>query len=318
MKSIAFCDDFNINFDMDKSVRNLPSIRALVALERVARLGNVTRAAEELNTSQAAISRHLRQLETELGIALVTRSGRGIVLTPAGHNYSQKVADVLAKLRHAGDIAAASRNELVIACTHEVSHLVLMPRYSELKKTLGASAHIRIVTCEYQALPTMIDAGADIVFQYSQTRPRPSSAAIATEEILPVASPAVIAANHAALDRTPDHWQGIPRLFLTKENSGWATWDDWFTSQGTKPPDAPEHRFDNYVYALEAATRDEGLVLAWRGFADRYLQAGQLVPVWPSWYKSGATLYAVPTSNGLAKELARKCIKVLSSSLRPA
>lgn len=302
---------------MIKGHENLPSIRAMLALERVARLGNVTRAAEELNTSQAAISRHLRQIEVELGVAVVARSGRGIILTPIGQTYAQVVCETLSTLRDAGRHAASNKNELIIACTHEVSHLILMPRYSDLKKKLGRDTHIRIITGEYQANPAMIDAGADIVFEYRRQRPQQMSAAIAIEEIVPAASPEFIKRNEKALQSQPDKWHGLTRLSLTKANSGWATWENWFEHAGITPPAAPLNMFDNYVYALEAATRGEGLVLAWRGFADRYLNSGQLVRVQPDWFKSGPTLYAVPTSNGAAKEVVRKCIKVLSAPRKP-
>ena len=51
---------------------------------RVARLGHLTRAAEELNTSQSAVSAQIRQLEERLGEHLFMREGRRLVLTDAG------------------------------------------------------------------------------------------------------------------------------------------------------------------------------------------------------------------------------------------
>lgn len=297
---------------MNNPTQRLPSIRAMLALERVAHLGSVTRAAEHLNTSQSAVSRHLRQIESDLGVALVMRDGRGIVLTPVGQAYAREVAEVLTRLRDAGDRAGASRHQLTIACTHEVSHLILMPRYGELKDTLGQQTHIRIVTCDYPAIPAVIDAGADIVFEYRRVRPDRPAAAIVTEEIIPVAAPDFLDLHRSDLAQPPGQWARVPRLALTKDNSGWATWEDWFTAQGTVPPRAREHLFDNYVYALEAAARGEGLVLAWRGFADRYLSTGQLVPLAYDWLDCGTTLYATPTPNGLPRKLVRKCLRALS------
>lgn len=51
---------------------------------RVATLGNLTRAAEELHTSQSAVSAQLRQLELRFDEALFTRAGRRLVLTDTG------------------------------------------------------------------------------------------------------------------------------------------------------------------------------------------------------------------------------------------
>lgn len=51
---------------------------------RVARLGHLTRAAEELHTSQSAVSAQIRQLEDRLGEALFTRESRRLALTDTG------------------------------------------------------------------------------------------------------------------------------------------------------------------------------------------------------------------------------------------
>jgi LysR family transcriptional activator of nhaA len=51
---------------------------------RVAKLGHLTRAAEELHTSQSALSAQIRQLEERLGEVLFTREGRRLVLTNCG------------------------------------------------------------------------------------------------------------------------------------------------------------------------------------------------------------------------------------------
>lgn len=51
---------------------------------RVARAGHLTRAAEELHTSQSAVSAQVRQLEDRLGEPLFLREGRRLVLTDTG------------------------------------------------------------------------------------------------------------------------------------------------------------------------------------------------------------------------------------------
>lgn len=51
---------------------------------RVAKVGHLTRAAQELHTSQSALSAQIRQLEERLGEVLFAREGRRLVLTNAG------------------------------------------------------------------------------------------------------------------------------------------------------------------------------------------------------------------------------------------
>ena len=52
----------------------------------VADAGGVSRAANRLNISQPAISRQIRDLETELGISLFDRRGGRLVLTAEGED----------------------------------------------------------------------------------------------------------------------------------------------------------------------------------------------------------------------------------------
>jgi DNA-binding transcriptional LysR family regulator len=68
----------------------------------VARLESFSRAAEELYTSQPNVSKHVQQLEAELGAALFHRLGGSIELTEAGravYRYAQQVFDLTAELQ---------------------------------------------------------------------------------------------------------------------------------------------------------------------------------------------------------------------------
>lgn len=93
---------------------------------RVARLGHLTRAAEELHTSQSAVSLQIRQLEDRLGAALFSREGRRLVLTDTGQlvsSYAESIfglgqemlgrlqgrSDGVTRLR-VGSVATMSRN----------------------------------------------------------------------------------------------------------------------------------------------------------------------------------------------------------------
>ena len=61
----------------------------------VARTGNLTRAAAELNTTPPAVSTHIRQLEEELGLVLFTRTAKGMRLTSQGEELEKKARDIL-------------------------------------------------------------------------------------------------------------------------------------------------------------------------------------------------------------------------------
>lgn len=67
----------------------------LVTFSTVARLGAVTRAADELNTVQSNITQRVKALEAEIGTPLFERHSRGMTLTGAGRRllpYAQRLA----------------------------------------------------------------------------------------------------------------------------------------------------------------------------------------------------------------------------------
>jgi len=85
----------------------VPELRLVRYFVAVAREGNVTRAAERLHLSQPSLSAAVKQLEAQLGVALLERSGRGVALTPAGELLLRRGP---ALLEHAEEVAEAVRS----------------------------------------------------------------------------------------------------------------------------------------------------------------------------------------------------------------
>jgi DNA-binding transcriptional LysR family regulator len=67
----------------------------LIVFEAVARLGSVTRAAEELHLAQPTVSTQLRKLADTLEVRLLTTQGRGVRLTDAGSAVLEQTCDIL-------------------------------------------------------------------------------------------------------------------------------------------------------------------------------------------------------------------------------
>ncbi|MCO5995729.1 LysR family transcriptional regulator [Actinoallomurus rhizosphaericola] len=72
---------------------NLDRLRSLQA---VAALGSVSGAAAVLHLTPSAVSQHLRKLEQETGHQLVTRTGRGVELTPNARLLAERARHILA------------------------------------------------------------------------------------------------------------------------------------------------------------------------------------------------------------------------------
>lgn len=108
-----------MNFQQLRSVR-----------ETVRRGFNLTEVAAALHTSQPGVSRQIRELEEELGIAIFVRAGKRLTgLTPPGATVLPIVERLLQdcdNLRRAGEeFSAQTRGTLSIAATHSQARYAL-------------------------------------------------------------------------------------------------------------------------------------------------------------------------------------------------
>ena len=169
----------------------IPPANALIAFESAARHGNFTLAARELRTSQSAVSRQIGKLETWLSTRLFERSRAGATLTDAGECFLDGVAAGLAAIQRGAAEASALSNtdQVVIACSHEASHFLIMPRYDALRRELGEEVRIRILTYHHyiQSLPA--DPAADILMTWDAARVAPDDRVVVHREADPSARP---------------------------------------------------------------------------------------------------------------------------------
>lgn len=86
-------------------------LTALRVFQRVARRGNLSRAARDMGLSQPSVSRILAELEREIGVTLLVRSTRALTLTERGADYLLTIEPLLRALEEA-DHAARSTGEL--------------------------------------------------------------------------------------------------------------------------------------------------------------------------------------------------------------
>ena len=64
----------------------------------VARLGSLNKASESLLIAQPNISRSIKELEADLGIAIFNRSSKGMVLTPKGEEFISYAQSILTQI----------------------------------------------------------------------------------------------------------------------------------------------------------------------------------------------------------------------------
>ena len=100
---------------------------------------NLTEAAAALYTSQSGVSKHIKDLEDELGVQLFIRKGKRLLgLTDPGLALSTIVERMLIDAdnikRLAADFTATDEGELIIATTHTQACYVLPPIVARFKQ----------------------------------------------------------------------------------------------------------------------------------------------------------------------------------------
>src|SRR5687768_8798958 len=78
----------------------------------VARLGSVTRAANELFISQPAVSAHLKAVEKRCGESLFERTPRGVSLTTVGGDVLEQINRLFALYEELPGIVEAARGQI--------------------------------------------------------------------------------------------------------------------------------------------------------------------------------------------------------------
>ena len=252
--------------------RNLPPLSTLIGFEAAARLQSFSRAAEELNITQSAISHQVRVLEDHLGQPLFRRIGRRIELVDAGRDFLITAQSALEELRHGV--------RRLNAYSKPGSVIVMMPAALASGWFLPLLAHLRdthpwidpwVHTSDQTDMPE--EAEIDIVLG---PLPWPAAGAqsllLARDALIPLCTPA-LAAN---LPDVPDHERLDTAPLLHDETLN--DWQSWFTAAGSARTEFSRgYNFSDTGQMLQAAQLGLGVCLATAREADRALSDGHLV-----------------------------------------
>lgn len=295
----------------------IPAVSTLIAFESAGRLGNFSRAAEELQTSQSAISRHIARLEEHLSARVFDRSRTGVCLTEAGSHLYDAVAAGLQMIDRAIVEAGEATGEehAVVACSHDAWQLVLMPRLEALQKTLGGNSLVRFRLYPHDSLDLPLDSDADIVFTWDKRGVGPETLSL-REAVRPVCSPQYAASRAEVLDGPFVGWGGLTFLDYSAPVQKWVSWEGWFESSG-RPDSLPRMiELDTYNEVLQSAAAGEGIALGWRYFIERYVEAGALIELGDDFVEFDNVFCGLLTEKGRRKPVARNFLALMGQSIQ--
>ena len=280
--------------------RYLPSMSQLTAFEAAARLGSFTRAAQELDLTQSAISRQVRTLEQLLGLVLFERDRQRVRLTPLGESYAREVRAGLTQIGNASLNLATNPGggALTLAVVPAFGTRWLAPRLVRFHErhpgvTLKLTTRMGRFDFEVEQIDAAIDFGRE-------ARADAHSAFLMEERLIPCAAPGF--AGRLGID-APADLLDAPLVHVASRPRGWQR---WFAAQGVAGDPPRGVVFDEFAAAAQAAAHGLGIALLPDFLAAEDIEAGRLQMavagpvasmgayrlVWPGWRESYPPLVA--------------------------
>lgn len=260
------------------SDRPLPSLNALRAFEAAARLRSVSQAAQELHVTHGAVSRQLKLLEQETGIALFERDGRGIRPTHAGQRLQEAAGSAFSQLQQRiAELRQPTMSQaLVLGCPGSVLARWVIPRLQALQRDLPQlTVHLSAHDGDF---PPRLQ-GMDAALLLGQS-PWPAGwdvQVLAPERIGPVLSPRMPQAE--AL--TNAGAAALLQCELLHTTSRPQAWPAWMRAAGLDPAQLRYgSAFEHLYYLLEAAVAGIGVAIAPEPLVAEDLASNRLIAPW--------------------------------------
>ncbi|MGU9956976.1 MAG: transcriptional regulator GcvA [Arenicellales bacterium WSBS_2016_MAG_OTU3] len=272
-------------------ILRLPPISALRTLEAAARHLSYTRAAQELNITQSAVSHQIRHAEELWGLKLFERRGRRIVITEAGQTLAPIVRDFISRMNDALQDLHVSDNHRAVRVTLLQSLAIkwLVPRLGHFNRDnpdidVWISASNEVVDLNQDNVDLAIRLGLG-------NWPGLHSTLLMREYVFPVCSPSLI--ERLGEPETP---RDLLRYPLLRRYLGdiCPRWKDWFADAGIQIRAVPKGtRFPDTGMAIQAAIDGQGVGLARSAHVADDLAAGRLVKLFDVYSPSSVAYYIV-------------------------
>ena len=253
--------------------RNLPPLAWLRAFEAAARHLSFTHAAEELNLTQAAISKQVKLLEQFLREPMFQRKPRSLVLTKTGAAYLPKVRDAFERLSAGTAEVFGNRRSEILTVRSAASFAVywLGHRLPDFYARYPDKP-VRLVSSVWN--DEFDNERFDLDIRYGHGHwPGLRSDRLTWEEITPLCSPALL--RGAQPLSTPRDLRHHTLLHILGYEEGWAVWLKAAGITDINPGQGLQ--FDTSLMSFEIAAQGAGVALGRTSMMEREIASGRLV-----------------------------------------
>jgi DNA-binding transcriptional LysR family regulator len=270
-------------------------LQQLASFVAVVNAGSFVGAADAIGLSKAAVSRHVADLEAQLGVRLLHRTTRRLSLTDDGQRFHARATELLADAGELEAEASAGSGEaaglLRINAPLTFGNLHLAPLWSRFiaenpKVALDITLNDRVVD--------LVDEGYDLAVRITGlASSQLVSRRLASTRIVLCASPAYLAAHG-----TPSHPHELARHQVVSY-AYWTGGDDWrFTgAEGeARVRVQPRIHTNSGDTCRVAALHGQGVILQPDFLVGDDLRRGDLVELLPGWHSIELGIHALYAS----------------------
>lgn len=271
-------------------LQSIPRLQRLAVFDAAARLGSFTAAAAELGMTQPAVTRHIKELERDLGLTLFLRSANRSELSDLGWAFRHAVEESFAVLERSITDLVAAPTEFVLATHPGLAQHWLVPRIDRLQATLG-DVDLRLWIFDRES--ELVSSGFDAAIRVGDGSWNGlSSRLLFPEVVTPVASAEFAALHNLHAQSSAADVFAAPLLHMDHGDRpwmSWVAWLDWFDIE--LPRRATRVLYNNYPVVIQEALAGRGVALGWSHLVDEQLASGLLVPVGPTVEVEGIGYY---------------------------
>ncbi|WJI67484.1 MULTISPECIES: LysR family transcriptional regulator [unclassified Mesorhizobium] len=305
---------------MKKYRVSLPPLDTLIFFEAAYRAGSFTNSAGELNVSQAAVSKRIRQLEDWMGECLFVRDGRRLLPTPLGDKLFQTTSMTLEFLQlGVGALREEAQRPLSIGANTAVGMFWLTPHLRDF----GLSQHAcptRLITSDNPQ--DLFNDGNDLTVTYGDgVLPGRNPILLFDEELTPVAAPKVARQFGDDLrtiqDIPPSH---RPKLLnCGRASPDWVDWRVWFQGLSFSGFEKwPVETLSTYSQTIGEAIKGKGIALGSVWLLRAELKAESLQRVGRDVLLSGRGYYVSHSDRSILPDGAKHLVDYLTAAAQLA
>lgn len=142
----------------------------LKVFDTVAKRLNFTKAANELNITQPAVTKHIKEIELNLNIKLFERNGTKIKLTKAGEillKYTEEIFSVYQKMEfEIGQLQEKQKGTLRLGASTTIAQYVLPPILAEFRKRFAEIQLSLVIHNSEKIEELLVNHKIEITFYY--------------------------------------------------------------------------------------------------------------------------------------------------------